>query len=163
LLPALAAAVAGCLHPAPAAADPVRYWGADAELSVSAVSERTVLIALAPLDENGQPRPATPSTALVPQKLDEQLRRRELKGAEEAGGAREPGPAAGRVRGPGREGRAGAGLLRSRAGVPHRRPGARPGRRRPAVRPPRQAVPHAQRPARAPAGHARRDDPGAVP
>jgi alpha-glucosidase/alpha-D-xyloside xylohydrolase len=84
LLSAAGAAIAGCLlNPASAAADLIRYWGADAELSVSVVSERTVLIALAPLDEKGKARPASPSTAFVEQKLREKFRRRELNGTEE--------------------------------------------------------------------------------
>lgn len=44
----------------------VRYGGQNAELSVSAVSERTVQIVLAPLDEKGNARPGPMETNLQP-------------------------------------------------------------------------------------------------
>src|SRR5437764_14007059 len=71
------------LHPATAWADAIRYGGASAELSISEVSDRTVRIVLAPLDEQGKPRPAPASTVLVdfPEKL--KLRCRDLSGPEE--------------------------------------------------------------------------------
>jgi alpha-glucosidase/alpha-D-xyloside xylohydrolase len=75
---------AGCLiNLATALAEEVRYGGSPAELSLSAVSERTVQVVLAPLDEHGKVLPAPPSTVLVEQQPRLQLRRRELAGAEE--------------------------------------------------------------------------------
>jgi alpha-glucosidase/alpha-D-xyloside xylohydrolase len=71
------------LGPPAASAAVVRYAGADAELSASAVSERMVQIVIAPLDDKGQPRPAPTSTALVEQKPELKLRTRDLKKAEE--------------------------------------------------------------------------------
>jgi alpha-glucosidase/alpha-D-xyloside xylohydrolase len=70
-------------NPAAALAAPLRYSGNPAELTLSAVSERTVRIVLAPLDEKRQARPAPPSTVLVEQKPQLKLTRRELSGAEE--------------------------------------------------------------------------------
>lgn len=61
----------------------IQYGGARAELTVSAVSERTVQIVLAPLDEKGAVRSGPPSTVLVEQKPELKLRRRELKDTEE--------------------------------------------------------------------------------
>jgi hypothetical protein len=76
--------LAACLtNPAMALTAPLRYSHHPAELSLSAVSERTVQIILAPLDEKGKARPALPSTVLVEQKPQLKLRRRELSGAEE--------------------------------------------------------------------------------
>ena len=66
-----------------ARADVVRYAGSPAELSVSAVSERTVQITIAPLDGKGTRRAAPPSTVLVEQRPDLKLRRRELNDTEE--------------------------------------------------------------------------------
>src|SRR5262245_47561757 len=66
-----------------ALAAPVRYAGSNAELSVSAVSEGTAQVVLAPLDENGKPRSAPPSTVLVEQQPQVKLRRQELGGPEE--------------------------------------------------------------------------------
>src|SRR5439155_21923780 len=83
---AACAAAVCCFGPAAAAA-PVRYWGADAELTVGTVSDRTVRIALAPLDEKGAPRSGAPSTALVELKPQVKLRRRELAGPEEVASA----------------------------------------------------------------------------
>jgi alpha-glucosidase/alpha-D-xyloside xylohydrolase len=71
------------LTPEAAWSGPVRYWGANAELSVAAVSDHTAQVVLAPLDEQGKPRPAPASTALVELKPEVKLRTRELKGAEE--------------------------------------------------------------------------------
>src|SRR5262249_54866836 len=76
--------LAACLtNPMTALAAPLRYSHSPAELSLSAVSERTVQIVLASLDEKGKPRPAPPSTVVVEQKPQLKLRRRELSGAEE--------------------------------------------------------------------------------
>lgn len=60
------------------AAGTIRFAGAPAELIISEVSERTVRIELFPLDEQGKPRPAIPSTVLVPFPVKEKLRAREL-------------------------------------------------------------------------------------
>jgi len=46
-------------------AAPVRYAGSHAELTVARVSDRTVELRLAPLDANGQPLTALPSSVLV--------------------------------------------------------------------------------------------------
>jgi alpha-glucosidase/alpha-D-xyloside xylohydrolase len=62
------------------AAAPIRFAGQDAELVLSEVSERTVRIQLSPLDEQGRPRTAVPSTVLVPFPATEKLRARELDG-----------------------------------------------------------------------------------
>src|SRR5262245_27788324 len=72
----------GCLL-GPATAADVRYRGGKAELTVSAVSDRTVQVVLAPLDDKGKPRPAPPSTVLVEQKPQLKLRTRELAKARE--------------------------------------------------------------------------------
>src|SRR5262249_42060848 len=66
-----------------ARAEAVRYAGSPAELSVSAVSDRTVQITVAPLNDKGPPRPSPPSTVLVDQRPDLKLRRRELHDTEE--------------------------------------------------------------------------------
>jgi alpha-glucosidase/alpha-D-xyloside xylohydrolase len=74
----------GWLHlPTQARAAAIRYCGSNAELSISAVSDQTLQVSLAPLDEKGNPRVAPPSTAFVAQKLQEKLRRRELARSEE--------------------------------------------------------------------------------
>ncbi|HLJ92009.1 MAG TPA: TIM-barrel domain-containing protein [Gemmataceae bacterium] len=73
------ALVAGLVFPAAMCAAPIRLSGIPAELSVSTVSERTVQIVLAPLDESGKVRPAPPSTVLVEQKPELKLRRRDLQ------------------------------------------------------------------------------------
>jgi hypothetical protein len=74
--------LAGWLVSGATAAD-VRYRGAPAELSVSAVSDHTMQIVLAPLDDRGKPRAAPPSTVLVEQKPTLALRCRELVQARE--------------------------------------------------------------------------------
>jgi alpha-glucosidase/alpha-D-xyloside xylohydrolase len=79
---ALSLVLAGCL-PRPAVAGPVRYCGSRAELVVSEVSDETVQISLAPLDEEDRPRAAPPSTAFLSLKLQEKLRRRALDRPEE--------------------------------------------------------------------------------
>jgi len=58
----------------------IQFAGSPAELVVSEVSERTVRIEVSPLDENGKPRPAIPSTVLAPFPVKEKLRTRELAG-----------------------------------------------------------------------------------
>src|SRR5262245_21660644 len=81
---ALSLALAGCLLlPAEAGAATIRYCGSNAELTVSTVSDQTLQVSLAPLDEKGTPRVAPPLTAFLPQKLEEKLRRRELSRPEE--------------------------------------------------------------------------------
>ena len=73
-----------CLFaPSVATAGPLRHGESNAELSVAAVSERTVRIALTPLDEKGKPRPGPASTALVELKPDTKLQVRELTEAQE--------------------------------------------------------------------------------
>jgi alpha-glucosidase/alpha-D-xyloside xylohydrolase len=67
--------------PATVLAEPIRYSGNPAELSVSAISESTVQIVLAPLDEKGQARSAPSSSVLVEQRAQIKLRCRELAGA----------------------------------------------------------------------------------
>src|SRR5438067_800500 len=100
-------ALAACLiAPTQAAAGPLRHGESPAELSVAAVSDRTVRITLAPLDESGKPRPGPASTALVELKPEEKLRVRDLTGAKEieAGKLRvrvTPSPLTVSVRGPG--------------------------------------------------------------
>jgi alpha-glucosidase/alpha-D-xyloside xylohydrolase len=79
---AVSLVLAGCLA-RPAAAGPVRYCGDKAELVVSEVSDWTVQVALAPLDDKDNPRAAPPSAAFLPLPLREKLRRRELDGPEE--------------------------------------------------------------------------------
>jgi alpha-glucosidase/alpha-D-xyloside xylohydrolase len=69
-------------YAAPGRGGSIRYAGQAAELSVSTVSEHTVQIVLAPLDEKGKARSAPPSTVLVDQQPRLKLRRRELAGAE---------------------------------------------------------------------------------
>jgi alpha-glucosidase/alpha-D-xyloside xylohydrolase len=96
-----------CLtSPPAAAAGPLRLGDGPAELSVAAVSERTVRIALAPLDEAGNPRRGPASTVLVPLSPETKLRVRELPEAREvrAGQLRvrvRPDPLTVTVHGPG--------------------------------------------------------------
>jgi alpha-glucosidase/alpha-D-xyloside xylohydrolase len=81
---AAALALAGCLlDPEGAGAADVRYGGNRAELSISAVSERTVRIVIAPLDERGAPRAVPPSTVLVNPEPEPKLVCREIEGARE--------------------------------------------------------------------------------
>ena len=56
----------------------IRFNGSPAGLVISEVSERTLRIELSPLDEQGRPRPAIPSSVLVPFAVKEKLRAREL-------------------------------------------------------------------------------------
>jgi alpha-glucosidase/alpha-D-xyloside xylohydrolase len=65
------------------AAGEVRYGGSPAELSVGVVSDHMVEIILAPLDEEGKPRPEPPSTALLKLKTEVKLRSKEIKDAQE--------------------------------------------------------------------------------
>jgi alpha-glucosidase (family GH31 glycosyl hydrolase) len=62
---------------------PIRFAGAPAELVISEVSERTLHLELAPLDDQGRPRPPAPSTVLVPFPTVEKWRGRELAGPRE--------------------------------------------------------------------------------
>ena len=71
------------LAPAVALAGPLRHGESPASLTIAAVGERTVRIALTPLDEKGKPRPATVSTALVEQKPDTKLQVTDLAEAKE--------------------------------------------------------------------------------
>src|SRR5437879_3552994 len=61
----------------------IRFAGVPVELTLSEVSERTVRLELSPLDEPGKPRPATPSTVLVPFPATVKLQVRELAGEKE--------------------------------------------------------------------------------
>jgi alpha-glucosidase (family GH31 glycosyl hydrolase) len=100
-------ALAACtIHSAALTAGEVRYAGAPAELSVRAVSDRTVEIVLAPLDDEGKARPGPPSTALVKFETDLKLRCKELKDAQEVAAGKlvvkvQPEPFKVTVRGPG--------------------------------------------------------------
>jgi len=64
-------------------AGPLRHGERDAELSVSAVGERTVRIALTPLDDKGKALISPASTALVELKPDTKFQVRELAEAKE--------------------------------------------------------------------------------
>jgi alpha-glucosidase/alpha-D-xyloside xylohydrolase len=66
-----------------AAAEPLKHGTKSAELSISAVSDWTVRITLAPLDDAAQPRPGSPSSQLVDLKAEDKLRVRELTEAKE--------------------------------------------------------------------------------
>ena len=69
------------LHVSAPAAEPgvaIRFAGQNTELAISEVSERTVRVELSPLDEQGKPRPATPSMVLVSFPKTGRLRVREL-------------------------------------------------------------------------------------
>jgi alpha-glucosidase/alpha-D-xyloside xylohydrolase len=58
---------------------PIRYRGAPAELSINKLSDRTLQIVLAPIDEaTGEPRPELPSRVFVEQNPQSVLRSREL-------------------------------------------------------------------------------------
>ncbi len=104
---ALALTLAASLASTPAiGAEAIRYAGNPAEISVSAVSDRTAQVVVAPLDSKGTRRPAPPSTVLVEQRPEQKLRRRELAGAEEVTVGKlhvsvKPGPLTVAVRGPG--------------------------------------------------------------
>jgi alpha-glucosidase/alpha-D-xyloside xylohydrolase len=75
---AVAVSVAFSFHLASQAAESLRLAGGSAELSIQEISERTIRIELAPLDEGGTPRAEVPSSDLVPFPLKEKLRLREL-------------------------------------------------------------------------------------
>ena len=81
-LPAGLVLAAVLIIPAAAGAAPIRFAGGPAELSVSMVSDKTVQIVLAPLDEKGKARVAPASTVLVEQQPQLKLRRREFAAAE---------------------------------------------------------------------------------
>ena len=72
------------------AAGPIEIHQTPVELTVAQVGERTVHLTIAPLDEQGRPRPDPDSTVLAPFESVERLRVREL--ADAPGGA--GGPAA---------------------------------------------------------------------
>src|SRR5262245_1870207 len=61
-----------------AAAAPIQFAGRPSELVLGSVSERTLRIELAPLDDSGKPIPPVLSTVLVPFATTEQWRAREL-------------------------------------------------------------------------------------
>ena len=63
-----------------AAPGSIRFAGQPAELTLSEVSEWTVRLELAPLDEQGRPRPATPSTVLVPFPVTQRMRVSQMDG-----------------------------------------------------------------------------------
>jgi alpha-glucosidase (family GH31 glycosyl hydrolase) len=89
-----------------AVAGPFHHGERPAELSVSTVSDRTIRITLAPLDENGKPVPGPASTALAELKPEAKLQIRELDAAKhiEAGKLQvrvTPGPLTITIRGPG--------------------------------------------------------------
>lgn len=65
------------------ASTPIRFAGNPAELTLSQVSDRSVRIQLSPLDEQGRPQAAAPSTVLVPFTTVEKLRVRELESDKE--------------------------------------------------------------------------------
>jgi alpha-glucosidase/alpha-D-xyloside xylohydrolase len=100
-------ALSACMIcPAAAAAAEIRYGGGRAELSVGAVSDRTVQIVLSPLDEKGKARVAPPSTALVRQEPEPKLTCQELKDVREVSAGKlivkvTPEPLTISVRGPG--------------------------------------------------------------
>jgi alpha-glucosidase len=68
-----------------AAAAAIQINGAAVELSIAQTSERTVHLAISPLDEQGQRKPEPPSAVLVPFESVEVLRARELEDAREVG------------------------------------------------------------------------------
>jgi alpha-glucosidase/alpha-D-xyloside xylohydrolase len=62
----------------------IRYRGVQAELVISEISEKTLKIAAAPIDESsGEARPAPPSSVTVELKPQEKLRRRALEAGEQ--------------------------------------------------------------------------------
>src|SRR5207247_3719444 len=76
------------LHVSAPAAEPggaIRFAGQNTELAISEVSERTVRVELSPLDDQDKPRPAMPSSVLVPFPMIGKLRVRELSGEKELG------------------------------------------------------------------------------
>jgi hypothetical protein len=87
------------------AAEPLRFKDSRVELTVSAVSNRTVQVVVAPLDEKETARPGPPSTVLVGERPRVALRRRELAGAEEVSAGKlrvrvKPGPLTVSLKGP---------------------------------------------------------------
>src|SRR5688572_17235209 len=90
---------------AAAHAETVRLHGGAAELSIGAMSERTARIVIAPLDAEGKPRPAPPSTVLVPGEPRSVFLRRDVDAPEvvSLGKLRvevKPGPLTISIRGP---------------------------------------------------------------
>jgi alpha-glucosidase/alpha-D-xyloside xylohydrolase len=65
------------------AAEPLHFAGESAELTIGEVSERTIRIEVAPLDERGHPKPEEFSSALVSIPTKEKVRIRELTGKKE--------------------------------------------------------------------------------
>jgi hypothetical protein len=66
------------LNPGMAYAQPIRYGGRDAELTVSEISDCNIRIVLSPLDAKAEPRPASVSTVLVELQPKLKLQTREL-------------------------------------------------------------------------------------
>src|SRR5262249_11589543 len=98
-------ALAAFLTSPAAPAAPLRHSGNPAELTVSAVGERTVRIVLAPLDGKGKARPAPPSTVPVGLKPELKWTVRGLSGPEEVSAGKlrvrlKPDPLTVSVRGP---------------------------------------------------------------
>jgi alpha-glucosidase (family GH31 glycosyl hydrolase) len=56
----------------------LRFGGAPVELTISEVGERTLRLEVAPLDDDGRPRPRPPSTVLAQFPSTEKLRAREI-------------------------------------------------------------------------------------
>jgi alpha-glucosidase/alpha-D-xyloside xylohydrolase len=79
----VAVSVAFSLQLASQAAESLRRAGEPAELSIQEISERTIRIELAPLDERGVPRAEAASSDLVPFPSQEKLRIRELGSSKE--------------------------------------------------------------------------------
>ena len=80
---AICLALTACMIDAAAYGGELRYAGTPSQLSVEVVSDRTVKIVIAPLDERGEARPVPPSTALLPIKTQLKLSTKELKQAQE--------------------------------------------------------------------------------
>ena len=80
----LTLALSLCWLPGAVLADTaIRFGGRPAELTLSEVSERTLRIELAQLDEQGRPQRPEPSTILVPFPAVEKLRVRQVADARE--------------------------------------------------------------------------------
>ena len=75
--------VATRLFAADAANQPIIWAGAPCELSLSQVSEKTVQIELAPLDDQGQPRPTPATAAFINFPTTGKLKTRSLTGVSE--------------------------------------------------------------------------------
>jgi alpha-glucosidase/alpha-D-xyloside xylohydrolase len=67
-----------------AGAGPVLWAGAPCEISLGEVSDKTAQLVIAPLDQQGQPRPIPPSAAFLSFPIAEKFRSREFVGKQEA-------------------------------------------------------------------------------